>query len=297
MFVRQWRGEVAYQIMIRTGQPDPILSMQALTAELLDEAGQVGPRIDLDVVGSFQNIVSIVQCEMASAGRLVPTARGFLRVEVNKDHLSPKQRFTVAHEISHTLLSSYHNNRVDQIIEDAETGTFPEGDSDSREEEFLCDIGAAALLMDARFLQEYLKRFPLSIELLQKVVRDFDVSLHAATRRIAELAEVPIAFVIWERDHYADSFTVVNFYRSRMYSAEMTFVRGSVCTEESPIDWVGDSRNKQPIKQDWTFTFKSGGRPFRLYTESIYAPYLGKSRVISFVRPSRYQHRPTNLSI
>jgi hypothetical protein len=70
----------------------------------------------------------------------------------------------------------------------------------NREEEYLCDLGAAALLMPAELVKdEY--RLEARLEAVEALSRDASVSLEAAGNRLAELSPVPGIFLTFGFDH------------------------------------------------------------------------------------------------
>lgn len=172
-----------------TGLPDPAAAMQRIAADLIDLAGFVGPPFGPEVLASMRNVREVRRVLMSSAARLIPDG-AFLRIEVNQDHSGGKQNFSIDHEISHTLIPTYANERVD----DEETGTF----RDNREEELLCDVGAAALLLDSRWLSGFVYQASPSIALLRATAETFTASLEATARQLAAVAPWPAAFVFWE---------------------------------------------------------------------------------------------------
>lgn len=285
MTSRALRGEAARLLEEQTGCDTAEAAIQQLTARLLEEAGLDEPPVDLEILASFQGIASIRSCAMDSAGRLLPQ-NGTLVIEVNADHTEERRRFTIAHEIGHTLLPTYAR----QPIDDAATGTWPE--SGTRwEEEYLCDVAAAHLLMDRRQVRALLDRYVLSIEVLPMAARAFRVSLHAMARQIADLGTEPIAFVVWEIDSASRDFVVAAFHASATFPRAHRFPHGALTEGATPMDEVTASKRPVPLKRDFLFEFQGNTQPIWLHSESISTPFGGSQRVISLLRPSRYPPR------
>lgn len=175
--------------MSATGERDPVKAIQKLAADLVDEAGFDGPPFDPALLASFRSVREVRQLAMSSAARLVPEAGGLV-IEVNRDHSLGKQHFSVNHETSHTLMPTYSGGWVD----DRETGTFP----GNREEEALCDVGAAALLLDPRWLRPLALAAGPSIATLIQLANLFGASLQATVQQLALLDVWSCAFVLWE---------------------------------------------------------------------------------------------------
>jgi hypothetical protein len=68
------------------------------------------------------------------------------------------------------------------------------------EEEYLCDVGAAALLMPRTLVRG---RYSLDegLDAVERLARDADVSLQAAGNRLASLADGVCAFLVFEWSH------------------------------------------------------------------------------------------------
>ncbi len=186
---RRWAGADAGLLCAQTGEPEPVAAVTKLAEALLDDAGFDGPPFAPEVLASFRGVRAVRRAPMAGAGRLLPEDGG-LAIEVNEDHSPGKQNFTVDHEVVHTLMPSYRGQR----IEDAETGTFVA----NLEEELLCDIGAAVLLLDPRLLRPLALEGGPSIRTLVDLAALFRASLEATARQLARLDVWPCAFVVWE---------------------------------------------------------------------------------------------------
>ena len=186
---RRWSSREAAAVCAQTELSDPVAGMQWLAAEQIDHAGFHGPPFDPEVLASMRNVRDVRRVSMSGAARLIPDGV-FLRIEVNQDHTPGKQNFSIDHETSHTLIPTYANEQVD----DEETGTF----QDNSEEELLCDIGAAALLLDSRWLSGFAYQAGPSLAFLRGTAETFSASLEATARQLAVVAPWPAAFVFWE---------------------------------------------------------------------------------------------------
>ncbi|WP_291432313.1 ImmA/IrrE family metallo-endopeptidase [Deinococcus sp.] len=100
-----------------------------------------------------------------------------------------RQRFTLAHEISHALLlgdddllsdlhDSFEGERLEQVIET------------------LCNAGAAALLMPDELLTDLLARFGPTGRALAELARRADVSVSTALYALAERTAAPVLYAV-----------------------------------------------------------------------------------------------------
>ena len=186
---RKWYSREAHALTHVTGERDPVQAITVLAQRLIDEAGLDTPPFAPDVLASFQNVLEVRRTTMASAARIFPE-NGHLIIEVNRDHSMEKQNFSIDHETSHTLFPTYTN----RCIEDEDTGVF----SISSEEEYLCDVSAATLLLDPRVLEPRARDYGPSIHSLVELATLFGASLQATARQLASSDIWPCAFVCWE---------------------------------------------------------------------------------------------------
>ncbi len=186
---RRWTSRLAHSLVHLTGEPDPSSAIASLAAGLIDEADLDGPPFQPHVLASFRGVRGIRRKPISCAARLVPEDNALI-IEVNQDHSEGKQNFSILHEVSHTLLPGFSG----QFIEDVVTGEYP----DSSEEELLCDVGASALVLDARWLCPKAFAAGPSLQTLIDMSRLFDASLQATAWKLADLDLWSCAFVFWE---------------------------------------------------------------------------------------------------
>lgn len=188
----QWRSPVAREVMFAARAQDPSQAMMRLADALLQEADVQQPPVNLRQVASFQNVRSIEAVMMTSAGRLIPQGDGLL-IQVNDRHPLGKQHFTTGHEIGHTLIPSYSVRP--QRIDDAVTGVFQQ----DQEEEYLCDIAAAELLMPMALFKPLAAAQGFSLETLETLRHLFRASREATALRLIQTGLWPCAMAVWHQ--------------------------------------------------------------------------------------------------
>lgn len=110
-------------------------------------------------------------------------------VLINSRVRPERQRFTLAHEISHALLledddllsdlhDAYEGDRLEQVIET------------------LCNVGAAAILMPDTLIDDLLARFGPSGRALAELTRRADVSASSALYALAERTRAPVLYAV-----------------------------------------------------------------------------------------------------
>jgi hypothetical protein len=128
------------------------------------------------------------------AGRIYAEPSGQLVMDLNNDDLPARQRFTCAHEIIHTAFPGF-------VAESRYRTDVRVGAHDPREpEEFLCDFGAATLLMP-RDLVVGAYSAAGGLRDVERLAGDAEVSLEAAANRLVSLANEPVAVLIFRWGH------------------------------------------------------------------------------------------------
>lgn len=301
---RRWVSAEAVALVRATGERDPVTAIQKLAADLVDDAGFDGPPFDPALLASLRSVREVRQLVMTSAARLVPEEGGLV-IEVNRDHSMGKQHFSVNHETSHTLMPTYSGGWVD----DPETGTFPS----NLEEEALCDVGAAALLLDPRWLRPLALAAGPSIATLIELTDLFGASLQATVRQLAMLDLWPCAFVFWEegwrkaqrialdQPHLpelavfgrpAAKLRVANCYASPSFSSSGCFIPDNKSVPDTSLVAVCCEFDPYTFGLE-LFDLGRGTAPVQLHSENWYAPYRKgvetRRRVISLLLPTGAQ--------
>ncbi len=156
---------------------------------LLREAEIETAPVDLPLVASYQGVRAVETVEMNHAGRLVPKGAGFV-AQVNAAHPRGKHNFTLGHEVGHALLLQHAHER--RLVEDITTGTF-----DGSEEEYLCDLAAAELLMPMHLLRPMAAELGCSLTTVVELSGRFHASREATARRLVDANLWPCALALW----------------------------------------------------------------------------------------------------
>jgi len=301
----RWQSRQAHLLCEATSTADPVQGIRLLAAELIDLVGFEEPPFDPRVMASFRNILDIRSAAMQSDARLIPNAQGLL-IEVNESHSRGKQNFSADHEISHTLMPDY----AGEPVSDERTGQFPSG----REEELLCDIGAAALLLNSRWLHPRAQELGQSLGSLQSLAEQFDASLEATARQLTDGNVWPVAFIVWEdglrKEHQISldqgtlpgleawatitpNLRVSRRYASASFQEHGYYIPINKSAPESSL--IVECGSEMPYAQELVdLDFGPRHTPVRLSCESWYVPYRKngetRRRVISLVEPPASDH-------
>lgn len=166
---------------------DPVQAMEAkaraLALKAMDD-GWTGPPFDPLSLAEWLHLKVEARSDIPDA-RLIPVGDKSLVLEYNPMRPRGRLRFSIAHEIAHTLFSDC----ADEI---RHRGGDVEMAGDNWQLEVLCNIGAAELLMPlGSFTQLTDQR--LSINNVMEIRKRFDVSVEACLIRLVKLARTPSA--------------------------------------------------------------------------------------------------------
>jgi hypothetical protein len=155
------------------------------------EAEQGSLPIDVELVASVQG-VKPRRAAYDFAGRIYADLDGQLVMDLNGDDRSERQRFTCAHELIHLAFPNFKKEtryRLDT--------KQPGENAPNAEEEYLCDLGAAALLMPRELVDGHYS-LDEGLDAVERLARDAEVSLQAAGNRLVSLAVGAGAFLVFE---------------------------------------------------------------------------------------------------
>lgn len=163
---------------------EPIASMEARARELalkaMDE-GWEGPPYDPIALARWANLSIEARGDIPEA-RIVPITDGGLLLQYNPTRPRGRMRFSIAHEIAHTLFDDCSDEVRNRGV--VENQLKP----DSWQLEVLCNIGAAELLMPLGSFSE-LAGEELSIRTANELRKRFDISMEACLLRLVKLAK------------------------------------------------------------------------------------------------------------
>jgi hypothetical protein len=128
---------------------------------------------------------------MKVEGRLLPCNDGFI-IELRKDRPHERKNFTCAHEIAHT----FFYETVPTVKYRALTSTVPQHDP---EEEILCNVAAAEMLMPQPVFSKIAADFRESPQSLVGLSRLFETSITATVIRLQRLRIWKGTYILWRK--------------------------------------------------------------------------------------------------
>ena len=188
--VRRWTNP---SVIAMAGINDPIAVIQASVREKVLEAAQSGwegPPYDPFSLAEILDVDVSPNNDIFDA-RTLTDESGEVRIEFNPNRPHGRIRFSVAHEIVHTLFPDC----AERVRNREEAGGIA---TDEWQLELLCNVGAAEILMPSGYAE--LRNTPVGIDNLLKLRQQFDVSTEALLLRIAKLTAQPCAIFAAARD-------------------------------------------------------------------------------------------------
>jgi len=166
------------------GKLDPIDLITEKAKEIVLSAiqdGWQGPPFDPFKLATYLEIPTIPREDVPDA-RIIPSGSQRVQIEFNPNRPRGRMRFSIAHEIAHTLFPDH----VEKIRNrEKATGI---GDDDWQLE-LLCNIAAAEFLMPVG--NEIDTKAPVTIDNLLRLQKGFDVSTEAISIRLAKVTLEP----------------------------------------------------------------------------------------------------------
>jgi Zn-dependent peptidase ImmA (M78 family) len=166
-----------------------------------------GAPINVESVAKYVGIEQINEVETSSFdGMLSATSPHAYVVTLRKAQSEVRKRFTLAHEIGHAIVYRSIGRRA-SATEDGAVLKCRAETADEKDEERLCDLLAAQLLIPRDQLNLAIEEMGACAQSVPAIARLFRVSLEAASRRLVELLPYEIGIGRWSMQ--ADSGHVV----------------------------------------------------------------------------------------
>ena len=187
----EWTEPLVLRLIERHRGRAPEAILEAFAEKHLAVSGQHAFPVDVEGIASLLGIRRRIG-DHPFAGRIYAEANGQLVMDLKASDSEPRRRFSCAHEIMHTAFPGFRKEsryRADPVVE---TYNRARG-----EEEYLCDVGAAALIMP-RSLVRLDYSISHGLEAVEQLASDADVSLEAAGNRLTALSDEPSVFLVMQ---------------------------------------------------------------------------------------------------
>lgn len=142
------------------------------------EAGWTGPPFDPVSLADLLGVRIVARDDIQDA-RTVPIPGDKLQVEFNPNRPKARIRFSIAHELAHTLFPDCRDQIRNRVARTEMRG-------DEWQLEMLCNLGAAEFLMPAGSMMELQEQLP-TIDALLELRERYGVSMEAVSLRLHKL--------------------------------------------------------------------------------------------------------------
>ena len=231
-----------------SGRPGDLIA--SLCRELLEEVGARVP-VDVAVLASARGVSEVREAEQEEAGCILFEGDRLV-IQVRARDPETRRRFTVCHEICHTFFPALGARRVDETV-----GEFSEADPI----EYLCDVGAAELLMPRQPFCSEMPEGDLRVDDVLRLADCFRSGPQATSIRLAGLHTGPFAVVSIERAKQNAPWTIA-------WSATKgtsRIARGTAA-KDGPVTRAGEDETVE-VTGEFSFT------PGRFRATARLAPY------------------------
>ena len=182
-------------IMDETGEDDPFAAVRAKARCLVDEffkAFSEPPPFDLKAMASLRGLrLSDDDPRFSLDSEIVPEADGRVVLRVNSGRPETRQRFSIGHELGHTLFPDY---QLAVRCRKARERTWADPNDLL---ETLCDVAASELLFPIPWFADRIANLSLSAANIAALANEYKASRDATVRRLVELHPEPLAAVFF----------------------------------------------------------------------------------------------------
>lgn len=179
----KWTHPSVVALASRGDPVDAVTTMARLLVWEAAEQGWKGPPFDPFQLAELRGIKTIPREDIRDA-RIVPLGSNRLAIEFNPTRPRSRVRYSLAHELAHTLFPDCG----DKIRNRAHCKQMS---GDEWQLEMLCNVAASEILMPTGSFPELADENDLSIAHLMELRSQFDVSAEALLHRVTKLTSRP----------------------------------------------------------------------------------------------------------
>lgn len=180
-------------IIEETGATDATAAVRSKARTVVEQYQQVlgeEPPFNMLAMASFRGLrLSNDDPRYSADSEIAPEADGRVVLRINKQMPASRQRFSIGHEIGHTLFPDYH-----LAVQCRRTTARGEVDSDDVIES-LCDVAASEFLFPLAWFSSRITDLKLSADAIAALANDCQASRDATVRRLVELSDEPLAAI------------------------------------------------------------------------------------------------------
>lgn len=184
-------------VMDEMREDDPVRAVRAKARALVGEfvrTFDATPPFNLEALASLRGLVPSQEAPLHSADSEIAPIGDRVVLRVNRDRPLVRQRFSIGHEIGHTLFPEY------QLQVRCRKPVTRDWADPNDQLESLCDVAASEFLFPAPWFDEAVANMEFSAGGLRDLANRFLASPEATIRRFIEICGAPIAaiFCSWK---------------------------------------------------------------------------------------------------
>lgn len=185
-------------VMDEMDEDDPFAAIRSKAQRIAEQYHQLFgevPPFNLEALASMRGLRLSNDAPRHSAdSEIAPEADGNVVLRLNRDRPRARQRFSIGHEVGHTLFPEYQlkvrcRKATDRTWADA-------GDL----LETLCDVASSEFMFPTPWFQDRATELPLSASAVAELASKYKASREATVRRFVEVLPEPLAavFLRWK---------------------------------------------------------------------------------------------------
>ena len=182
-------------VIRETGTDDPYEAIRIKARAFVDEYNSTlgeHPPFNVKAAASLRGLHwSDDAPKFSPDSEIAPEADGRVVLRVNQDRPVTRQRFSICHEIGHTLFPDY---QLEVRCRKREERTFADPNDLL---ETLCDVAASELMFPTPWFSNEIRSLGTSASDIAKLADDFEASRESTIRRFVELHAEPMAAVFF----------------------------------------------------------------------------------------------------
>ncbi len=182
-------------VMDETSEDDPFeavrIKARALVTFFHQSLGETPP-FNVTALASLRGLHwSDDDPRFSPDSEIAPEADGRVVLRINRNRPPTRQRFSICHEIGHTLFPDYHlavrcRKRNERMFADPADLL-----------ETLCDVAASEMMFPTPWFTDCISSMTLSAQAISQLASDYQASRDATVRRLVELHSDPLAAVFF----------------------------------------------------------------------------------------------------
>ncbi|MDX9911445.1 MAG: ImmA/IrrE family metallo-endopeptidase [Phycisphaerales bacterium] len=206
-------------IMDETGETDPIRAVRAKAREVVLQFVEIfggEPPFDLEAMASLRGLFVSREAPQHSPDSEIAPEGGRVVLRINRNRPLVRQRFSIGHEIGHTLFPDY------QLAIRCRKSPDRDWADPNDQIETLCDVAASEILFPAPWFGGAVEGMAISGSGLVELANRFAASPEATIRRFVEIRTDPLAavFCSWKLKPTEARRLAADRHQARMFGGD-----------------------------------------------------------------------------